>query len=556
MPLKLRNNQQSPLSVTELDANFTYLENRVSDGTSFGETAYWGTIPQNDPDGNPNPFGGTPSWVPNEMIKVTNTTPNAEQVTFNADILLANVNGRAHFLDASTIKGQGGYFSNSGLPGNEANTFFGLNAGGVYTGPELPDNLTAIGKDALMAKNQSSSNAGTGKGQESGDNTTAIGYQACKDETCGRDNTAIGMQALFSNTRGKKNVAIGRSALQSVNTTDAVTENTSQGESNIGIGSFAGANITIGRNNTIIGEIAGTTTLSNTLLIGTGNLTRIKIDEDGVAFNVFGGDNLVVRSLPVAGTSPGSILTWSAGSGTPPYNEFDPITGAATGYYEPGWRQDLTRQSVPLGTDWNQMLRWDNTNGYWETTNQLRTANDTISIIAGELRSPTGTTNDHNFKAGFEALGSIANDAGTDHDYNVGVGSKSLTNLITGEYNVGVGANAGTLSTGSNNTFIGGNAGSLIGAGSNNTFIGSNTGAAGTTDTVLISSGTTERIKVTTSGISVNTVDVIGLHGPILKTLTTVEIAALTTQVAGEIVFDSTLSQIKVWFGSAWVAVG
>jgi hypothetical protein len=142
------------------------------------------------------------------------------------------------------------------------------------------------------------------------------------------------------------------------------------------------------------------------------------------------------------------------------------------------------------------------------------------------------------------------------HDYNVGVGSKSLTNLITGEYNVGVGANAGTLSTGSNNTFIGGNAGSLIEAGSNNTFIGSNTGVAGTTDTVLISSGTTERIKVTTSGISVNTVDVIGLHGPILKTLTTVEIAALTTQVAGEIVFDSTLSQIKVWFGSAWVAVG
>jgi hypothetical protein len=552
MPLNLRNARQSPLTVTELDANFTYLENRLTDGAVFGQTAYWGTIPPSEP------FGGTPSWVPNDLIKVTSIVAGAEQVTFNADIVLANVNGRAQVVNASTILGQGGDFSNSGVPGNASCTFFGLAAGGTYlgaAGAEKPDNLTAIGKSALSVK--IATPASGAKGAESGDNTTAVGYEACKAETCGRDNTAVGMRALYLNQRGKKNVAIGANALQSANPTDGAEINTSQSESNIAIGYAAGSSITTGRNNTIIGEINAEPTMSGTLMIATGNLTRIKIDESGVAFNVFGGDNLITRSLPVAGTSPGSILTWSAGSGTPPYNEFYPGTENPTGFSEPGWKQDLTRQSVPVGTDYiSTHLRWDNTNKYWETTDHISTANDTISIIAGELRSPTGTTNAHNFKAGFEALGSIANDAGTGHDYNVGVGSKSLTNLITGEYNVGVGANAGTLSTGSNNTFIGGNAGSLIEAGSNNTFIGSNTGVAGTTDTVLISSGTTERIKVTTSGISVNTVDVIGLHGPILKTLTTVEIAALTTQVAGEIVFDSTLSQIKVWFGSAWVAVG
>jgi len=105
---------------------------------------------------------------------------------------------------------------------------------------------------------------------------------------------------------------------------------------------------------------------------------------------------------------------------------------------------------------------------------------------------------------------------------NTAVGSVALTNNTTGADNVAIGAYAldanttggsNTASgkdslpantTGSKNIGIGNNSGNLITTGSNNTVIGELSGTATMADTVLIGAGTTERLKVNSTGLYVN----------------------------------------------------
>jgi hypothetical protein len=82
---------------------------------------------------------------------------------------------------------------------------------------------------------------------------------------------------------------------------------------------------------------------------------------------------------------------------------------------------------------------------------------------------------------------------------NTAVGYAALyTN--TGNQNVAIGRNTLFLSTGNNNTAIGHIAGSSLTTGNNNTIIGSVAGTAGLSDTVIIAAGTTERLRIDSSG--------------------------------------------------------
>ena len=54
---------------------------------------------------------------------------------------------------------------------------------------------------------------------------------------------------------------------------------------NIGIGAGAGNAITTGSNNTIIGDYAGTTSLSSTVVIAAGATERLKVDASGLYIN-------------------------------------------------------------------------------------------------------------------------------------------------------------------------------------------------------------------------------------------------------------------------------
>lgn len=75
--------------------------------------------------------------------------------------------------------------------------------------------------------------------------------------------------------------------------------------------------------------------------------------------------------------------------------------------------------------------------------------------------------------------------------------------LVNG--NTALGANALTsLTSGQNNIAIGQGAGTDITTGSNNTIIGEYAGTTSLTNTVVLSAGSTERLKVDASGLYVN----------------------------------------------------
>jgi hypothetical protein len=117
--------------------------------------------------------------------------------------------------------------------------------------------------------------------------------------------------------------------------------------------------------------------------------------------------------------------------------------------------------------------------------------------VTGPLAVPNGN---RNLVYGYGSLSQISTG-----DDNIMIGSGTGPNIITGSNNVGIGSNAMYNSTNcSNNIMIGGAAGSNISSGSNNTIIGALFGPASLSDTVLIGAGSTERIRVTATGLYVN----------------------------------------------------
>src|SRR5574343_2032683 len=82
----------------------------------------------------------------------------------------------------------------------------------------------------------------------------------------------------------------------------------------------------------------------------------------------------------------------------------------------------------------------------------------------------------------------IPNTTGNTTDKNTVLGVNALTSLTTGQNNIALGQDAGTNIT----------------TGSNNTIIGEYGGAAALADTVILTAGTTERLKIDSSGLYVN----------------------------------------------------
>jgi trimeric autotransporter adhesin len=144
---------------------------------------------------------------------------------------------------------------------------------------------TAVGSQALYNSTQPAGPVGS----------TAVGYQSLYSNTTGGNNQAFGFQTLFSNTTGTRNLAVGDSVLFSLTSGDSNTAvgnaslinsetvnfNTAlgrrslfrtQGDQNIGLGFFAGSNLSDGgTNNIYLGSIGPDPigSESNTIRIGT-----------------------------------------------------------------------------------------------------------------------------------------------------------------------------------------------------------------------------------------------------------------------------------------------
>jgi hypothetical protein len=143
-------------------------------------------------------------------------------------------------------------------------------------------------------------------GQSAGTNHTTgwynnfFGFQPGFNSTTGYYNNFIGYFAGYSNTTAYYNNFIGFEAGR-FNTT---------GQTNNFIGYQAGRNVTTGSNNTIIGGLTGSSTLSNTVLIGAGTTERVKVDATGLYINGSYAVNLVAvptSSIGQAGDVAGRV---------------------------------------------------------------------------------------------------------------------------------------------------------------------------------------------------------------------------------------------------------
>jgi len=117
------------------------------------------------------------------------------------------------------------------------------------------------------------------------------------------------------------------------------------------------------------------------------------------------------------------------------------------------------------------------------------------NTAAGNLALTTNTTGQYNTAFGVAALNT---NNGND---NTAVGRVALYFNSSGGSNVAVGHQAlYNNTTGSNNVCIGVNAGSDLTTGSGNTIIGNVAGTAGLNNTIILGAGSTERLRIDSSG--------------------------------------------------------
>ena len=188
-----------------------------------------------------------------------------------------------------------GTYAGNSITSGTGNTYVGSNAGqatvsnssnvavgyaACYSLSSGGDNV-AIGEEAMRASTSAAGNTCVGyqSGYNlSGNQNTALGYQALYNDTSGNNNIALGAQALYSGTTASYNVALGAQSLmkassatgnlsigyQSMYNCSTGSQNISIGQSsllellggsgNIAIGYSAGGNITSAVNNTLIGK--------------------------------------------------------------------------------------------------------------------------------------------------------------------------------------------------------------------------------------------------------------------------------------------------------------
>jgi hypothetical protein len=388
---------------------------------------------------------------------------------------------------------------------------------------------TAVGHEALTTNVSGLYN--TSVGYQSGMMTTAAhntssGAWSLKTNSSGANNCAYGSYTLFLNLTGSNNTALGQNSLKN-----------NIGSKNIGVGQDAGSAITTGANNTIIGSLTGTTTLASTVLIGAGTIERLKVDSSGLSIN--GGTAFSSSGASdINGLSDGVVQNYCLGLGTNALANqsaslaFNVAVGEGAQRYVTGGKFNTavgfeSMLGYTLGATGNGNVGIGNASLY-----SLSSGDNNIAIGSSVLDATTtasGSTAvgggalgaadaDENVGVGYLALrdtttgayntavgswSAVLNQTGTE---NVCVGQYSAPSRTVGSKNVNIGANTSyAAASGNNNITIGHVSGSALVSGENNTIIGSLPGTSGTmSDTVLIGAGTTERVKVDSTGLYIN----------------------------------------------------
>jgi hypothetical protein len=447
---------------------------------------------------------------------------------------------------ATSFDGDGSALTN--LPAGGATSIDGLSDAIVTAGADS----IGLGTDAVVNSSSYKFNIG-------------VGYRALRYTTTGNNNVGIGNEPLTKNTTGNYNIALGM----------AIGKNTT-GSSNIGMGWGALTECTTAWDNTAIGKNAlrNLTTGGDNVAIGGGTGYNITTGTRniGIGNGVYGSSG-----IPFTGTHNIALGSWTTGDAL--------TTGSYNILMGHGAGSGLTTSSynVLIGPSAGTAITTGihNVNIGYQAGRMLTTQsyNTMIGGYAGDYRVSSGNT-----VVGYEALigSSSAAETGGDNNCfglesgkhittgnrNVAIGKRTMCGIgsdynVTGSDNTGVGhSSLFSLSSGQNNTCIGAGAGDAITTGSNNTIIGDYAGTTTLSDTVAIYAGTTERLKVDSTGLTVNGAAVGG--GPLLytelpaasPTIPTVDVSATDSLSIGNAASISANAHDSISIGSQATCIG
>jgi len=355
---------------------------------------------------------------------------------------------------------------NSIVSGGNYNTVVGDEAGTAIT---TGDSNTAVGKDALLVNTTASNN-------------TAVGKSALRINSTGTSNVAIGKDTLVSNSTGSANVAVGQDALVS-NTT--ASNNTAVGYSSLGANTTGASNVAVGKD-----ALLANTTGSQNAALGNQALGRNTTGERNHAFgtsingatdgalgkNTTGNDNVAFGHQALSQNTTASNNTAVGKSAL-----YANTTGAG---------------NVAVGSsalDANTTANNNTAVGYASLT---ASTTGTENVAVGRNALLSSTTASYN-----TALGTNSLQTNTTGGNNCAFGTGSLKANTTASNNTAMGYRALLANTtGTKNIAIGYGAGDAITTGSNNTIIGDIAGTSTLADTVIIGAGTTERLRIDSSG--------------------------------------------------------
>jgi trimeric autotransporter adhesin len=361
--------------------------------------------------------------------------------------------------NADTYNVAVGYDAGTAVTTGEQNTLIGGLAGDAIT---TGSNNVALGRSALGANTTASNNTAVGYQSlalnTTGTSNVAVGANTLDANTTAQNNTAVGYDALTTNTTGGSNTALGQGALE-LNTTAS---------NNTAVGKDALTANTTGTGNTAVGMSAldANTTADNNTAVGYASLGANTTGASNVAVGYLALDANTTASY---GTAIGHQALSANTTGTQ-----NTAVGAAA-------LQAATTAASNTAVGYTALQA--------ATTGASNTAMGANALTA----NTTGASN--------TAVGHNSLDTATTASNNTAVGKDALEDTSTGADNTAVGQAAlKANTTGTKNVCIGFGAGDAITTGSNNTIIGDFAGTTTLADTIVLASGTTERMRVNEDG--------------------------------------------------------
>jgi len=490
------------------------------------------------------------------------TADGGQNVAIGKSSLLSNVSGYSNTAVGYSVLGSAtggantsvGKGSSSATTSGQYNTVVGANA---FYYSQTGSNATAIGYQSMH-----------GVSGNTHSNNTAVGWRSMYSITTGSTNTAIGKEALYSETGGGYLVAIGEQAMYSQNANGAVyntaigsnasyynvngQQNTSvgynamQGSSgnsnsyNTAVGYNSLLTVSTGAANTAIGyrSLELLTTGGNNTGLGGRALNsqttasqNTAVGQQALRYNQTGGNNVSVGFEALRGVS-GNSHNDNTAVGVQSMKSITTGGSNVSLGHQSLYSNTIGGNNVSLGVG----SMYTNTNSShtvaigWRALNQLNGGASNNAIGTSSQRyNETGiqntsfgyqalmgsSGNSHNYNTAIGAssqlvmtgssnssLGSSTLSNATSANYNVAVGSMALNELTTGDSNIGIGLSASRYNeTGADNVAIGFEAlkGVSGNSHSNNTAIGYESMKGTTTGNKNVAVGTSSLSASTTS---------------------------------------------------------